>query len=113
VIESVTPNWGQFGTRVTIFGTNLLGGGSYFSNITLRGIPVIDVVSFNNSYAIVTAASFPSSHNETGAVTLQSNTFAQVTRANSWTYVSEASFLSISPTTIHGGTFVTLVGTGL
>jgi len=113
VIDSVTPSWGQYGSLVTIHGSNLLAGGSSFSNITLAGVSVTQIVSFNDSNVVVQANGFATSANVTGDVFLQTDTHAIVSRANAWTYVKQGVISSVTPTVCQSGTYITISGTGL
>ena len=44
-VDTVTPTSGQFGTRVTLTGSNMLGGSNLPITITLAGVVVDAIVS--------------------------------------------------------------------
>ena len=46
------------GTVVTVYGTDMLGGGSSFLNATLNGYPVLSV-SGNDTVAVIRASASP------------------------------------------------------
>ena len=73
-ITSVGPESGQVGTRVTIEGTSLFGGGDALESVTLAGVDV-KIISANDSIAIVVIED-PSTG--TGSVVPTSNTGAIV-----------------------------------
>jgi hypothetical protein len=75
VIASVTPASGQIGTRVTIRGSNLLGGGSSFLHVRLAGVEVQSITSQSDALVeVVAAAGYAGS----GQIELLSNSGSSV-----------------------------------
>ena len=111
VIAAVTPSSGQFGTRVTITGTNLLSGGARVQQVTLAGKDAV-VVSENNTHIVVTATAGPGG-DVTGDVVVTSNTASVVTLVGGWRYINQGDIDSISPSSGQVGTIVTISGANL
>lgn len=107
-IASVTPSEGQFGTRVTISGSNLLGGGASVVSVVLSDIQA-ETVSFSSSRIVVRAVA-DVKNDMPGDIVITSNTGATVIRRNSWTYRPRGVITGISPTTGQRGTRVTITG---
>jgi len=84
VIRIVSPPRGQFGTVVAIHGTNLFGGGSSLKSITVGGVQPLELLNSTNTFIKVRAAA--SNELGVGDIHLISNTLAEVTLQNGWTY---------------------------
>jgi hypothetical protein len=54
-ITSLVPGSGQYGTVVTIVGTNLLGGGATLDSVQLKEVEVFDIVLATDEKVIVVA----------------------------------------------------------
>jgi len=109
-VVTVTPNSGQLGTRVTIAGARLLGGGSSVSSVTLAGVAAT-VVSGTDSTIVLTVAAGAAA--VTGHVVVTSDTGARAVLDNSWQYVAPAVVTSVQPRTGQLNTLITVAGTGL
>ena len=107
-IATVAPAQGQRGTIVTISGTELLGGGAAATPVTLGETPVLQIVSSSSTAVVVRAGA--SSNLGLGNVTVESDTGAVVQRANAWTYANASVITSVTPSSGHAGTFVTITG---
>lgn len=74
-ITEISPASGQVGTRVTIYGTNMLGGGVTIDSVKLAGVEVDEIVSSSDEKVEVIAAASVFAEGEvilvsdTGAVT--------------------------------------------
>ena len=112
VISSVVPSDGQGGTVVVIRGNGLLGGGSSFVNVTLKGIEVLEILGANDSYIRVRAG-FSGGVTGVGNVTLRSDTGATVIAANQWTYNTGSVVVSATPSSGQVGTVVSIAGSNL
>ena len=110
-IVAVNPAVGQVGTRVTVSGTGLLGGGRSIANATLAGQAVAEIVSSNNTVVVLVAATNGSL--SSGHVELVADTGAIITRNNAWTYLEESRISAVAPALGQGGTFVTIEGSNL
>ena len=110
-IATVTPSSGTTGTRVTIAGERLLGGGTSALSVTLNGVTVDAITSANNDNVTVVAAA-PTTAAQ-GDVVITSDTGAIVTLQNGWTYLTPGNITSISRPRGRSGTVITLTGTGL
>jgi len=110
VIANVTPGSGQAGTRVTITGQALLGGGATAAGVTFGGVAAT-IVSATNTTVIVQAGDKASA----GAVDVAviSNTNANVVSSNGWTYLLRGVVGSVTPNNGIYGTVVTIRGSRL
>ncbi|EGD78400.1 hypothetical protein PTSG_12890, partial [Salpingoeca rosetta] len=109
-VDGVMPSQGSFGTRVTIVGTNLLGGGSSVSLVELAGVEA-QVESATAGQVVVIAQA--SNATSVGDVVLHSDTGAVVVQYDAWQYVTPGRILTVTPMSGQGGTYVDIVGTGL
>ena len=103
-IATITPFAGVTGTRVTIAGINLLGGGAKAS-VTLNGISATVVDQSADSVVVLANPG-----EGKGTVQITSETGAVVWLKDSWTYSKLA---SIAPSNGQFGTRVTMTGVGL
>jgi hypothetical protein len=108
-ITSLSPASGQSGTRVTIAGARLLGGGSGIASVTLAGTSVSSVLSANDTAVVVAAAARGTAG--TGDVVVTSNTGAIITETDGFAYVAPGVVASVVPGTGQLGTRVTITGT--
>jgi hypothetical protein len=106
-ITSIEPASGQFGTRVTLRGLNLLAGGSSLASVQLGGFSVGSIVSQTNTMVVVVAGDHPAS---VGDVLLTSDSNGVVLASNEWTYLSRGAISAASPSFGQGGTIVTVTG---
>ena len=117
-IQTVVPRNGYSGTRVTITGVNLLGGGSRAEVVTLAGVETTitsQYIRSPNLYVIVlTVGSLPtSSGSRKGEIVIRADTGATVVeRTIDWTYVG-VNVTSIRPGVGRLGTRVTIAGFSL
>ena len=102
-ITEVKPNRGQYGTRVTLVGTNLLAAGQSVASVTLAGVQASLMKDENGTQlssdtAIKVEAAASGSNNEfVGDVKIVANTGASITKKSSFTYVPPASIFSVLP----------------
>merc|ERR1712127_561110 len=74
-ITKISPASGQVGTRVTIYGSNMLAGGATIDSVKLAGVEVAEIVSSSDEKIEVIAAASVFAEGEvilvsdTGAVT--------------------------------------------
>jgi len=111
-ISTVQPSQGQLGTNVLIAGSNLLGGGTLYTSISLGGVEIasyLEVIS--DTVVVVTASESFDAGN--GEVKLVSDTGAIVSSNNMWSYDTPSQISSITPTSGQFGTMVTISGTNL
>ncbi|XP_019848673.1 PREDICTED: uncharacterized protein LOC109580202 [Amphimedon queenslandica] len=113
VIDSVTPSRGQFGSLVTINGSNLLGGGISIAQIYIDGVPP-NIVSFNEDQIIVTLGDHTSRTDgiPSGEVYIESNTGA-IIRGGTFEQLLPGNITSFSPLSGRLGTIVTIHGFNL
>ena len=116
VIFSVTPNFGQRGTRVVLEGENLLGGGNFVASAELAGMPA--AVRSNTSERIELeilenpdegTVAFP----YLGDIILRADTNAIIRRLSGFTLLQPGEISMIMPTFGQIGTRVSIVGSGL
>ena len=112
VIDSVSPSSGQLGSRVTLTGSRLLGGGTSVTSVRLGAVAVESVVSANNTQIVVVAARNGAAANNVDVV-VQSNTGATVTKTGAWSYLAPGAIATVSPASGQRGTRVVIQGTNL
>jgi len=109
VISSVTPNSGQFGTRVVVLGERLLGGGMFLSQVTLAGV-VSTVLSGNDTVIVLLC---PMAQRGAGDIVIVSDTGSRVTANNSWAFITTGTVASVLPSRGQFATIVTISGFSL
>ncbi len=105
-ITAVTPGSGQLGTRVTIEGTNLRGGGSEVVSVTLANRTAA-IVQEGNEAVVVVVDSAPAGR---GDVVLVSDTAATVVLADGWLQLTDGVIAAVAPGSGQTGTRVTISG---
>lgn len=105
-ITSLSPAYGQVGTRVVVVGSNLLGGGSKLVKATLAGVEVKIITAKATSVELEVV----SGDAQLGSIVLESETGAIVERNNSWTFEEAGSVTSVTPNHGQHDTKVTIVG---
>ena len=110
-IHSISPANGQYGTKVTITGVELLSGSASLSSVTLAGVTVSSIVSQSVTEVVVIADSSASA--TVGDVVLAAPNGASLELVNGWTYVAKPVITGISPVEGQIGTVVTITGTTL
>ena len=110
-VDSVDPQQGQRGTRVTITGVGLLLGGSSIDTIMLGNVSAT-VNNATNTVIIVSAGEFPT-QTDLSNIVYRVNTEAELTIPYSWRYIVPGEITSVSPSVGGPGTIVTIRGTNL
>ena len=110
-VDSVDPQQGQRGTRVTITGVGLLLGGSSIDTIMLGNVSAT-VNNATNTEIIVSAGEFPS-QTDLSNIAYRVDTEAELTIPDSWRYIVPGEITSVSPSVGGPGTIVTIRGTNL
>jgi len=110
-IATVAPATGQVGTRVTLTGSGMLGGGLSVGSLTLAGTAVQEVIAANDSTIIVRAAA--NSTQTSGNAVLTADTGAVVTKVDSWTYLPASAIATVVPNQGQFGTIATVSGSSL
>ena len=120
VIFSATPNSGQQGTRVTLIGENLLGGGSSISSVSIGergGTEVSASVSLatDNTVELRISSNPPTGTNFPllGDITLVADTGATIIRVGGFSLVEPGQVSSVTPSEGQFGTMVTIAGSNL
>lgn len=103
-IDAVTPSFGQFGTILTINGSNLLAYGTMLTHATIDGVNATILDGATNSLVQLTV---PYIANRTGAVgiTLFSDTGASVRRSNIFEIREQGVVMTVEPNQGQNGTF--------
>ena len=124
VIDTVSDNAGksagQEGTKVTISGQNLLGGGSTVYDVTLAGTSAQLVKTTKGrsrraegkmQFDIQVVANRPSdTDSHTGNVVVISDTGASTTKINGWTYLAHSAIFQLNPSSGQYNTRVDIQG---
>ena len=108
VVDSVLPSSGQYGTRVTVRGSRL-GGGGTIQRVTLAGTTVT-IVSANDTLVEVSAGARAAGR---GDVVITSDTGSTVISSDAFLYLEEPDVQSINPTEGQDGMRVTVCGSHL
>ena len=108
-IATVTPNFGQVGTEVSIAGSALQGSGNNVATVTLAG-EAASITSENDTLVVVAAAQGLA---KTGDVVLTADSGAVITKSNGFTYRTEGNITGVSPSSGQIGTIVTIAGSAL
>eukprot|EP00039_Didymoeca_costata_P012578 m.181821 g.181821 ORF g.181821 m.181821 type:complete len:619 (+) comp15520_c0_seq1:3-1859(+) len=108
-IARIVPASGVGGTRITIQGANLYGGGSEIETVYLGNVKA-EILFENASFVIVEAGI---SSNGIVDVMVVANTGAAVALENGFEYLASGNISSISPITGQENTIVTIRGTRL
>ena len=111
-ISQVVPAIGQIGTRVTIRGRRMVGGGGSVVDVLLGGVSVQQVVMQNDTYVVVQAAR-GSAMGVAGSVVVVADSGAMVSGAGMWQYVAEGTISAVEPSIGQVGTVVVIRGSGL
>ncbi|EDQ84002.1 uncharacterized protein MONBRDRAFT_13240, partial [Monosiga brevicollis MX1] len=111
-LTSVVPFSGQYGTRVTVTGTNLLLGGTRILSARLAGVEAV-IASANNSHVVLLAGR-GSGLAGSGPLLLISDSLASFTSDSSvFSYLDLGDVDSVVPSRGVSGAVVTLTGTNL
>ena len=111
-ITQISPSNGTEGTLVSLYGKNLLGGGSGITSITLGKIPA-SVEEANDSYILVSAGGGGNTSAPPGDIVIMSDTGALVSLEGVWTFNEPGYISEISPMSGQQGVIVTIEGSGL
>ena len=112
-LTAVSPSSGQWGTRVSLVGTDLLMGGTAIANASLAGVDVDEVVSSTDTLVVLRAGQRANATATPGDVVLRADTGGHATFSSSFSYHTPSALTSVSPTSGQRGTLVTLRGSGL
>ena len=112
-ISSIEPPVGQFGTRITIRGIELLSGGDSISSVLIGNIISYDVLSSSGTEVVARAGQPNTTETFADTVTLVSNFGGELMSSFLWTYLNSSEVTSISPTMGVGGDVVTVNSTNL
>lgn len=108
-VSSVSPGTGQYGTKVAIAGTGLLGAGNEVDSITLGGVLVETLVSQSDTLIQVIAAHADAADSaQATVITVDSG--AVVTADGTWQFLEEGVIDSLTPASGQYGTVVTIAG---
>lgn len=108
-IDSVTPSFGQLGTRITIAGQGLQLDGSSVSGVKLAGIEVEKIVSESDTQVVVIAGESSGSTGVLG-VEITCDIGSSMAKAQSWSYLAPSLIETVSPASGQIGTKVTIAG---
>ena len=108
VVNSIAPTFGQYGTSVTISGSNLLGAGQFLSSVTLAGAAVFSITSQSDTAVVVVASD--TANAAIGVAQLVANTGAIVTSAVNFTLNVHGTITAVNPNNGQVGSTVTITG---
>lgn len=109
VVNEINPDFGQVGTRITINGEGLLGGGDSIASVSIAGVDVSDPVSNGDSISFVA----PAASDVTGPVVIVADSGAIVTSEANWTFITVGSMEEVVPNSGQTGAKVTISGSNL
>ena len=102
VIELVVPDFGQFGTRITLTGTNLLGYGTSLREVRVDGSPAV-IVSQTNSEVVIDAPDIQTLGRV--SIVLEANNGALVSLDEAFEYRERGTIMGLDPASGQNGTF--------
>lgn len=112
-IDTVSPSSGTEGTRVTISGSNLRGGGSSLLQVLLGGVPA-NIDTDSDEMVVVTAQEGGDLGSGAGPtdmdVEIITDTGAVIAGEGLWTYESPGHITGVTPTIGQQGVVVTITG---
>eukprot|EP00912_Choanoflagellata_sp_UC4_P001208 UC4_evm6s754 len=112
-IFKISPSSGQQGTKVTIAGSDLLGGGNTIESVRLCGVQVEMVLPGSSDSQIIVIAASSVLHGTPGSVVITADTGATHTAENAFRYLKESLVDGVVPTSGQHGTFVRISGSNL
>ena len=114
VIDSISPQSGQYGTRVNITGQDLLSGGQSLSVLQFGDIP-LDSITTATDNSVSARVTEPNNGDEftTQSITLISEYGGVLYLPFSWNFSNQSNISSITPPNGVGGTTVIINGTNL
>jgi hypothetical protein len=110
VIELVQPVFGQFGTRITLTGTNLLGYGSSLREARVDGVTAV-IVSQTNNEVVIEAPDIETLGRV--SIVLEANNRALVRLDDAFEFRERGVVLDLDPPSGQNGTFVSISGSNL
>ena len=113
VISSVTPQSGQYGTRVNITGERLTAGGSLVQKVIIDDIESYEVISSGENEVIFRAGEPVGLSPFTGIIQLLSNDYGEIKSQVNWTYTAASEIFDVSPANGTGGTVIMITGANL
>ena len=117
-VFSVSPSQGQFGTTVTISGSNLLQSGSYnhIQSITLAGTEVLEIIQTSNSgndELVVRANEAQQTSPSSVVITLMTGARIISPSGVTFQYLQPGVIETVTPNVGTAGTMVTITGSNL
>jgi len=112
VVDSISPNSGQVGTKVTITGTNLLLSGGALASVAFGNVPTTIVGTPSNTEAVVEVGSGGTPETKVDVV-LTADTGAITTVTDGWTVASPAEIKTVTPNRGQFGTLINITGVNL
>lgn len=113
VVRSVVPAQGQYGTRVTINGQNLLSGGNSISSLQFDNV-LLDVLSANDTSVMARVGQPASMFTDASeSISLTSDFGSVLYYEFSWTFLNQSNITSLVPPDGFGGQNVTVSGINL
>jgi hypothetical protein len=106
VIDTVTPENGQQGTKVTLAGSSLLANGSSIVRVDLAGLDA-EIDSDANDEIVVIAGDGDAG---AGDIVLYADTQATITLSDGFTYLTKGAVASVEPSSGQVGTEVVIRG---
>ena len=112
-ISSISPEQGQYGTRITITGERLTSGGESVQEVYIGGMAVLEILTSSPNKVVCRAGSPPSLMETVGNFSLVSESGGVLDTSTEWTYLNGSEILDVEPANGTGGIDVNITGTNL
>lgn len=112
VVDDITPNFGHYGTAVTLTGERLFGLGTKIVSVTLGGVEATLGIQTSSSIELV-AGTGANTAGYNGDVVVTSDTGAEAVLKDAWRYVAQGVIEKVDPAQGQESTRIVISGTGL
>jgi hypothetical protein len=111
-VDTLSPASGQYGTEVTIAGSNLLAHGDALASVTLGGVEVKKIVSETADSVEVVVDHGPSVET-IGDVVITADSGAEITASSGWKYLQPGRISTVNPEQGRVNSKITIFGRDL
>jgi len=111
-IDSISPAFGQYGTRINISGEALLLGAVSLSHVTIGGI-LVNVTEASNTLISGTAGNPLSNSSFAGTISIMSSDGSILITNHTWAYADQGVIHQFTPITGSNSEIIRITGTNL
>ena len=113
MIDSVSPQSGQYGTRVTITGERLTAGGVSVQSVVINGVGSLEVLSSSSTEVVFRAGEPNNPSPSSGTIQLVSNDYGEFNSQVLWNYTAASQVYEVLPANGTGGSVIMIIGDNL